>query len=108
VKFLIDQQLPRSLVAFIRSRGHEAAHIKDLGLAEADDRVIWREARRMGAAIISRDGDFSQALIGIGSPQIVWVRLGNCSNVHLMSRFGEVWDRIVEELESGASLLELR
>jgi predicted nuclease of predicted toxin-antitoxin system len=32
VKFIVDQHLPRRLVAWICERGHEAVHVRALGL----------------------------------------------------------------------------
>lgn len=108
MKFLIDQQLPRRLASFIRSRGHEAVHVKELSLQASSDRVVWAAARDGGAVIISKDEDFSLIGARTGQPQVVWVRLGNCGNEQLLARFDEEWSRIIEELEAGAALLELR
>jgi predicted nuclease of predicted toxin-antitoxin system len=37
VKFLVDAQLPSALAGWLREVGHEAAHVEDVGLREADD-----------------------------------------------------------------------
>jgi predicted nuclease of predicted toxin-antitoxin system len=108
VKFLVDQQLPRKLVVFIRERGHEALHVKDISLQASEDLAIWREAARIKAVIVSKDEDFSLIRDVAGSPQVVWVRTGNCPNAALMARFGQVWDQLILELENGAPLVELR
>lgn len=108
MKFLIDQQLPRRLADFVRARGHEAVHVLEMSLEGAEDRAIWSAACDLGAAIISKDEDFSLIAPVAGRPQVVWVRLGNCSNAYLLSRFDAAWPQIIRELEAGAALLELR
>jgi predicted nuclease of predicted toxin-antitoxin system len=108
VKFLVDQQFPHKLVALIQQRGHEALHVKDLSLEAAEDRIIWREAARIGAIIISKDEDFSLIPRVDGSPQVVWVRTGNCPNSVLLARFEHLWNQLIVELEKGTQLVELR
>jgi predicted nuclease of predicted toxin-antitoxin system len=40
VRFLVDNQLPRALATHLAQLGHEATHVLDPGLDEADDRLI--------------------------------------------------------------------
>lgn len=40
-KFLIDEDLPRSLARGLREHGLEAADVRDLGLRGAPDERIW-------------------------------------------------------------------
>ncbi|MBL8549702.1 MAG: DUF5615 family PIN-like protein [Hyphomonadaceae bacterium] len=106
--FLIDQQLPRRLAVWIRGQGHEAHHIRDLGMEHADDRAIWTEAHARGAVIVTKDEDFSGILGDARAPKVIWLRCGNCSNDYLIARFGELWASLVAELEAGAVLIEMR
>lgn len=109
MKFLIDQQLPRSLARWIVQRGHEATHIRDLAMEHAEDRAIWREAATRGAVIVTKDEDFSVIVRrGATGPAVIWVRLGNCGNERLMQRFEDEWDALLAELQGGALLIELR
>ncbi len=77
-RFLVDAQLPPALVRWLSGQGYEAAHVFDLGLAGADDRLIWKRAADTGAVIITKDEDFAlrRTLEDIG-PAVVWLRLGN-------------------------------
>ena len=42
--FLVDAQLPPGLARWLADQGHSAQHVNDLGLAGAEDSVIWNHA----------------------------------------------------------------
>ena len=109
MKFLVDHQLPPALARFIATQGHQAEHVRDLGLMEADDTVIWRHAVARGVVIVSKDEDFTY-LAGLpgGTGKLVWVRLGNCRKGVLLEAFRVQLPRIVSELETGIQIVELR
>jgi predicted nuclease of predicted toxin-antitoxin system len=51
-----------------------------LGLASADDAVVWAYAAAHGLTIVSKDADFHQLSFLRGAPpKAVWIRRGNCS-----------------------------
>ena len=58
MRFLVDDQLPAALARWLAANGHEAAHVMDIGLTGATDRVIWEEVRRTAAVIVTKDEDF--------------------------------------------------
>lgn len=58
----------------------QSVHVRDVGLASADDAVVWEFARANGLTIVTKDADFHQRSFVLGSPpQVVWIRRGNCS-----------------------------
>lgn len=59
MKFLLDANMPRSALVVLREAGHEANHVRDLGLGDATDACIDERARSMVAVIVSRDLDFA-------------------------------------------------
>jgi predicted nuclease of predicted toxin-antitoxin system len=59
MRFLIDANLPRSLVSAIGQLGHEVEFARDVGLASAPDEAVAARARDWGAAIVTRDLDFA-------------------------------------------------
>ena len=109
MKFLVDQQLPLALARFIASQGHSAEHVGDLGLKEADDAVIWRQAGARELVIVSKDEDFTfLAHVSGRAGKLVWVRIGNCRKQVLLEAFRAQLPRIVSELEAGNQIVELR
>lgn len=109
MKFLVDHQLPPVLARFIAAQGHQAEHVRDLGLMGADDAVIWRHANAGGLVVVSKDEDFT-FLAGApgGTGKLVWVRIGNCRKQALLEAFRVQLPRIVSELEAGSQIVELR
>ena len=45
MRFLVDNQLPAALAAWLRQQGHEAEHVLDFQLAQAKDNPIWQHAQ---------------------------------------------------------------
>jgi hypothetical protein len=44
MRFLVDAQLPPALGRWLAEAGHEAKHVEDVGLRDAEDSPIWRYA----------------------------------------------------------------
>lgn len=81
MKFLVDAQLPPALACWLREAGHEAGHVEDVGLREANDGAIWAHALQTGAIIVTKDEDFAARSIQVATaPFIVWLRVGNTTN----------------------------
>lgn len=54
--------------------------MREIGLRDAEDAVIWDYAAKHGFAIVTKDADFRQRSFVLGHPpKIVWLRLGNSS-----------------------------
>jgi predicted nuclease of predicted toxin-antitoxin system len=84
VKLLFDQNLSFKLVRRLADLYSDSAHVRDVGLASADDNVVWDYARAHGFVIVSKDSDFYQRSLVIGHPpKVVWIRRGNCSTTDI-------------------------
>ena len=85
MRFLIDAQLPRRLVAVLHQRGHDAVHTLDLpeGNCTPDDRLcdLCGSDERV---LISKDRDFVDSHLLQGRPaRLVHVSTGNITNLEL-------------------------
>lgn len=63
MKFLVDNALSPDVAAQLCSAGHDALHVRDRGLAEAEDAVILDLAAAEERVIITADTDFGTLLI---------------------------------------------
>jgi predicted nuclease of predicted toxin-antitoxin system len=59
MRFLIDANLPRAVIAVVQSLGHQVEFARDIGLASATDEQIAKHALQYGAALLTRDLDFA-------------------------------------------------
>jgi predicted nuclease of predicted toxin-antitoxin system len=108
LKFIVDQQLPPLLAAWLRQQGFDALHTRELDRRDASDDEIWAAACADAATVISKDEDFVQLQTVRGGAALVWVRIGNCDNPTLIAHFERAWPNVVESLELGVALVEVR
>lgn len=109
MRFIVDAQLPPALVRWLTETGHEAQHVEAVGLRDADDPPIWRHALEYGAVILTKDEDFAvRAQQDRSAPVVVWLRIGNCSNRALREWFAPLLPAVVQEIEQGQRLIEVR
>jgi predicted nuclease of predicted toxin-antitoxin system len=108
VRFLVDAQLPPALARWLVEQGHEASHLVDHGLLESPDSLIWAEAERLGAVIVSKDEDFVHlCTLSPQGPSLVWVRVGNTTRRDLLTWFAQLLPTIEQALAAGERLVEV-
>jgi predicted nuclease of predicted toxin-antitoxin system len=85
--FWIDAQLPPQLADWLRAEFDCAAFaLRELGLRDADDRIIFDRARAENVILISKDIDFVDLVIRFGAPpKLIWLTCGSVSNDALKS-----------------------
>ena len=54
MNFLVDAQLPPGLARWLADQGHSAQHVNDVGLAGAEDFMIWNHALGVDAIILTK------------------------------------------------------
>lgn len=62
LKFLIDEDMPRSTAKAIRDKGYEAIDVRDCGLRGSSDDEIFRFAQEGKAIILTGDFGFGNVL----------------------------------------------
>lgn len=76
MRLLLDNNLSPSLVAGLGSAGHDAVHVRDLGLAAADDPTVLAAARERFSVLVSADTDFGTLLSAsrAAGPSVILLR----------------------------------
>jgi predicted nuclease of predicted toxin-antitoxin system len=108
MRFLVDNQLPPLLARWLRDQGHDANHVFDVGLAHVDDGDLWSRAAADARVIVSKDEDFlylANRAESVG--RLLWVRLGNCRNVPLLTAFAKALPMIQAAFDDGQKVVEL-
>lgn len=106
----IDAQLSPSLALWINEsfEGFNVCSVRSLGLRDADDDVIFQEAKIRKAVIMSKDYDFVQLLERFGPPpQIIWITSGNTSNARMREILSTHLLTVKEMLINGERLIEI-
>jgi predicted nuclease of predicted toxin-antitoxin system len=103
--FLVDNALSPRLAVLLRAAGHQARHVRDIGLQHADDDTIFDRAVADHSVLISADTDFATilALRATAGPSLILFR-GGGSRVadHLAAAIIANLSAVVTALETGA------
>ena len=109
MRFLVDAQLPPALASWLNARGHAAKAVRDINLRNASDSAIWEFAATDGCVVLTKDEDFIERTLRTQvGPQIVWLRIGNCTNRILFVWLEPLLPAIVQQLETGIRLVEVK
>lgn len=86
MRFVVDAQLPQLLAVHLRSRGHDAVHVKALPKAgDTSDAEIAAFADRENRIVVTKDVDFADSHLTRGTPrQLLRITTGNIRNADLL------------------------
>lgn len=105
---IVNAQLPALAPWLAATFAVEAVAVRDLGLRDAEDQVIFDAARQRQAIVMSKDADFVRLLEHHGPPpRIIWITCGNTSNAALQRVLAAMLPTALQMLESGDSLVEI-
>jgi len=111
MKLWLDAQLPPLLAEWINQQGFgvQASAVRELGLRDATDPEIFQAARTVDALVMTKDRDFVHLLDRHGPPpQVIWMRMGNCSNSALQQMLDRTLPQALVLLQSGEPWVEIR
>ena len=55
MRFLIDEMFPRAVCPLLAEDGHDARHVRDIGLAASPDAEVAEAARREGRVLVTEN-----------------------------------------------------
>lgn len=107
MRFLADAGISPNTVEFLKQLGHEATHVRTLGMQRAPDAQVIALARTDGSIVLSFDLDFGDLLaLGVtDKPSVILFRLADERAESVNRRLSTVLNEQVTELESGALIL---
>jgi predicted nuclease of predicted toxin-antitoxin system len=108
MRFLVDAQLPPSLVELFRKHGQQAAHVFEMLDRDARDGVVWSFATTEGYILLTKDEDFAEwSRLRRPAPPIVWLRIGNVKKAALRSKLEPLLPELLQRLTAGETLIEV-
>ena len=107
MRFLADAGVSPKTVDFLKQRGHEAVHVRTLGLQRAGDPQLVERARADASVVLTFDLDFGEILaLGVlDKPSVIIFRLGDERPDSVNQHLSPVLAERLADLESGALIL---
>ena len=62
MRFLVDNSLSWRLAEWLRGEAHDALHVREIGMEDADDLAIYNHACDESRIVVAQDVDFSTLL----------------------------------------------
>ena len=88
MRFLADMGVSGGVLQWLRQTGHDAAHLRELGLHRLADKGVFERAAAEGRTILTFDLDFGE-ILALSSSRLVSVvlfRLNNTTTLFLIQR----------------------
>src|SRR6266508_389496 len=107
MRFLADAGVSLRTVEFLNQLGHEAIHVRTLGLQRAPDPDVVERARADASIVLTFDLDFGEVLaLGVlDKPSVIIFRLADERPASVNQRLEAVLKERSADLESGALIL---
>jgi predicted nuclease of predicted toxin-antitoxin system len=107
MRFLANAGVSPKTVDFLKKLGHEAVHVRTLGLARATDAELVQRARTDSSVVVTFDLDFGDILaLGVlDKPSVIICRLADERADSVNQRLAKVLAERMSDLESGALIL---
>lgn len=104
MKLLLDQGLPRSAAALLRSHEIDAIHVGEIGFSNADDKTLIHLAEQQDRIVVTLDADFHAilALSGLSKPSVIRIRIEGLKAEPLVSLLRALLAERSVELNGGA------
>ncbi len=104
MKFLADMGIAGGVVSWLRSRGHDALHLRDEGLQRLPNGKIFVKAAAENRTILTFDLDFGEivALSGESKVSVILFRLNNTTTPFVIARLETVLTDAIDALNDGA------
>jgi predicted nuclease of predicted toxin-antitoxin system len=107
MRFLADAGISPRTVEFLISLGHEAVHVRTIGLERSTDHALVERAQADGHVIVTFDLDFGDILaLGVlHKPSVIILRLADERADSVNRHLSGVLAERLDDLESGALIL---
>jgi predicted nuclease of predicted toxin-antitoxin system len=104
LKIIVDMNMSPRWALFLRERGHDAKHWRDIGNGDDSDELIAAHCAGVNAIVLSQDLDFSQLLAwnGASKPSVVQVRAKNLRPDEIGQFVANAISRSEKQLAKGA------
>ena len=107
MRFLLDMNLSSETAAWLCAQGHDAAHLRELGLQDLDDEAVLAKAVAEKRAVLTFDLDFADIVAAAGEARVgvILLRLRSAQTARVVDRLQAVLPSVAQALEKGAIVI---
>ena len=101
MSILFDQNISPRMVKHLSNAFPEVKHVRQVGLEDASDALIFEFAKKNKFTIVTFDSDFVDLNVVRGiPPKIIWIKTGNLTTRSVAELLNSNVDSIKQFLES--------
>lgn len=105
MRLLLDMNLPPQIAEHLRRGGHDAVHVRDIGLGQVQDEDVFARAVAEQRIVVTHDLDFGE-IVGLGSgTSVILLRLRSARRTHVQQRIDTALAEAAPALQTGAVVL---
>lgn len=103
MKLLVDMGISPRTVEYLRSEGHDAVHLHEIGLYTLSDPKILELARGEGRIVLTHDLDFGELVAASGAllPSVITFRLRDMRATKVNQYLQSILLQYSDELKRG-------
>lgn len=107
MRFLLDMNLSTDVAVWLRSQGHDAVHLRELGLQELGDEAVFARAVAEKRAVLTFDLDFADIAAAAGQARVaaIMFRLRSAQTARIIDRLQSVLVSAHQALASDAVVI---
>ncbi len=101
MKLLFDQNISYKIKNALAENFPESVHVSDIRMQTSTDSEIWEYAKENHLTIVTKDSDYFDSSMLLGSPpKVIWVNVGNSSTLNLINILKSNAHKVNEFIES--------
>jgi predicted nuclease of predicted toxin-antitoxin system len=105
MRLLLDMNMSPKVAERLRAEGHDAVHLRDLGLGHLQDDDVFTHAKIDQRIVVTFDLDFGE-IVGLGAGTgVILLRLRSVRLAHVRQRISVALTEATEALNAGAVVL---
>jgi predicted nuclease of predicted toxin-antitoxin system len=107
MRLLVDMNLATDVAVSLRAQGHDAVHLRELGLQELGDEAVLARAVADKRVVVTFDVDFADIAASAGQARaaVILLRLRSARTTRILDRLRDVLASTAQALESGAIVI---
>jgi predicted nuclease of predicted toxin-antitoxin system len=105
MRLLLDMNMSPKVAEQLRTEGHDAVHLRDLGLGRLPDHDVFALAKTEQRLVVTFDLDFGEIVAQGAGTGVVLLRLRSVRTAHVQRRVSIALNEGAAALRAGAVVL---